>query len=397
MVRKAYSWEDCETFARQMLASGPVAAQENFIGEGVGVELLLKDGEPLLAFQHVRVHEPLHGGGSSYRKSVPVSPHLLEATLKILRPLRYTGVAMGEFKVNPQTGDWIFIEINGRFWGSLPLAVAAGADFPLALFQMLVEGRTQFPQAYRLNLHCRNWSLDLGWQRANLTADRSDPTLATRPLARVARDAVLNTLLLRERSDLFTRDDPMPGVAELGSIFAKGGRGVSGLVWRRYLQSPPARRALARRARQEFLRAKSVLFVCKGNICRSPFAENYACQCLPQEVTLLSSGYYPQEGRTTPENGVAAAAEWGVDLAPHRSRVLSEERIRAADILFVFDLENYRRLRQDYPFARPRIHFLGALAPDGPLFIADPWGQEETVFRTVYGQIAHALQSARRT
>ena len=45
-----------------------------------------------------------------------------------LKELNYSGVAMIEYKLNPETGDWVFIEINARFWGSLPLAVAAGAD-----------------------------------------------------------------------------------------------------------------------------------------------------------------------------------------------------------------------------------------------------------------------------
>jgi hypothetical protein len=42
---------------------------------------------------------------------------------RILEALKWHGVAMVEFKVNPQTNEWVFIEVNGRFWGSLPLAV----------------------------------------------------------------------------------------------------------------------------------------------------------------------------------------------------------------------------------------------------------------------------------
>ena len=217
-VRKAYSSEEVDRLLPAMLQGGPVVAQENFIGQGIGVELLLNGGEPLLAFQHVRVHEPLHGGPSSYRKGVAVTPSLLEAALKILRPLRYTGVAMAEFKVNTTTGDWVFLEINARFWGSLPLAIASGVDFPLALFQMLVEGRTSFPQRYGRGIHCRNLLRDLDWQRANLLADHRDPTLATRPLYKVLGDVCWNTLTLRERLDTFTLDDPRPALSELRQL-----------------------------------------------------------------------------------------------------------------------------------------------------------------------------------
>lgn len=217
-VRKAHSEGEFRRLLPQYLAHGPVAVQQNFIGCGTGVELLLDNGEPLLAFQHVREHEPLDGGQSAYRRSVAVEPHLLDAALRILRPLHYTGVAMVEFKVNPRTGDWIFVEVNARFWGSLPLSVAAGADFPLALFRFLTEGQREFPAGYRTGLYCRNLPLDLDWQIANLRADRRDPTLATKPLGAVARETLVNLLTLRERWDSLVIDDPAPGLAELRGL-----------------------------------------------------------------------------------------------------------------------------------------------------------------------------------
>ena len=107
-----------------------LGAQEYFRGRGVGVELLAYEGELLCVFQHERVHEPLEGGGSSYRRSVTPTPNLVNAATRLLRAIQYTGVAMVEFKVDFDSKRWVLMEINGRFWGSLPLAVAAGSDFP---------------------------------------------------------------------------------------------------------------------------------------------------------------------------------------------------------------------------------------------------------------------------
>jgi predicted ATP-grasp superfamily ATP-dependent carboligase/thymidylate kinase len=228
VVNKAYSWEDFDRYVDEMQVNGPVIVQENALGVGVGVELLLNAGKPLMAFQHVRVHEPLHGGASSYRKSVPLSPDLLDAARKLLQAVDYTGVAMVEFKVNAQTGEWVLIEVNARFWGSLPLAMACGADFPLALFQLLVEGRTDFPNSYRVGLYCRNLTWDLGWQWHNLHADRSDPMLATLPLPTILAETTRNLLTMRERSDAFTVDDPGPGIAEARDVVAD--------VWKRVLR-----------------------------------------------------------------------------------------------------------------------------------------------------------------
>ena len=149
VVRKVRRLEDIEGIAGPMLARGPLLVQQNFVGSGVGVEVLCKDGEILAAFQHERVHEAPEGGGGAYRKSVPLSAELLKATRRLMNELRYTGVAMAEFKVNPRTGGWVLIEINGRFWGSLPLTIAAGADFPRYLYELMVHGRTGFPREYR--------------------------------------------------------------------------------------------------------------------------------------------------------------------------------------------------------------------------------------------------------
>jgi predicted ATP-grasp superfamily ATP-dependent carboligase len=237
-VQKAYGEADLRHLLAEMLAGGPVAVQENFIGHGAGVELLLHAGEALLAFQHIRVHEPLEGGQSSYRKSAALSPDLLEAALRLLRPVKYSGVAMVEFKVNPATADWVFIEVNARFWGSLPLSIAAGADFPLALFQFLVEGRSDFRRPYRQGITCRNLSLDLEWQLANFRADHGDPTLLTRSLGRVLADACLDVVTLRGHSDTWALDDPGPGVAEVLQL----GRRAWGRLARAF-RRPPARQA----------------------------------------------------------------------------------------------------------------------------------------------------------
>jgi predicted ATP-grasp superfamily ATP-dependent carboligase len=195
----------------------PAVAEDHFSGDGMGVSLLASDGEILVAFQHRREHEPLLGGGSTYRSSVPLDRGLLDACSRLVAELRYTGVGMVEFKVDDETGHSVLIEMNGRFWGSLPLALAAGVDFPYYLYELLVEGQREFPTDYPAGVYCRNLSLDLSWTLDNLRANRDDPILMTRPLRRVARDT-LRLLTLREHNDTLTLDDPLPGVAEIWQL-----------------------------------------------------------------------------------------------------------------------------------------------------------------------------------
>jgi predicted ATP-grasp superfamily ATP-dependent carboligase len=219
-VRTVTADDELRPVLEALLRHGPVQVQEYARGAGVGVELLADRGEVLVAFQHLRVHEPLAGGGSSYRKSVALDPELLGAARALVRALRYTGVAMVEFKVDRRTGRWVLIEINGRFWGSLPLAIAAGADFPRYLYQLLVEGRRDFPSVYRVGLYGRNWLKDAAWLRANFAASQSDRYNSTVRAWRIAAE-LTSVLALRERSDTFVLDDPVPGLAEVAAVLRR--------------------------------------------------------------------------------------------------------------------------------------------------------------------------------
>jgi protein-tyrosine-phosphatase/predicted ATP-grasp superfamily ATP-dependent carboligase len=393
-VRRADTWEAADLLLEGMLADGPVALQEFCRGVGMGVELLLSEGAPLLAFQHVRLHEPLHGGGSSYRRGVPVSPDLFDAALKLLQALRYTGVAMVEFKRDPVTGRWVLLEVNARFWGSLPLALASGADFPLALFQLLVEGRTEFKDGCRFGLCARNLRADASWHLTNFRADRSDPTLNSRPWPGVVRETCESLLTGRERSDTFTLDDPTPGFAEAGQVVR--GLARQGRLLASRAQAPVRirrRRRLQAAARTELRRAGRVLFVCKGNIGRSPFAEAIAGRLLGDRREISSAGFL-QSGRHSPTDAVAAAAAWDVDLTKHRSRVVSAELVRHSDVIFVFDQLNYRHMAARFPEAKDRLHLLGALDARGRLAVPDPWGRGPEAYSAVYRRIAGALAAA---
>jgi predicted ATP-grasp superfamily ATP-dependent carboligase/protein-tyrosine-phosphatase len=394
MVRRARSWDEFDRVLADTLEEGPAVVQEFHRGQGVGVELLLQRGEPLLALQHVRLHEPLGGGGSTYRESVPVSQDLLDAATELMRAVDYTGVAMVEFKQDSETGRWVLIEVNARFWGSLPLAVAAGADFPLALFQLLVEGRTDVPSSYRTGLRARNLRHDLKWHYTNLRADRTDPAIESRPWPGVAAETLGSLATLRERSDSFTLDDPRPGVAEVAQLAREGATELRALAMLAHARASRRRRERLREAACSDLRGKQrILFVCKGNIVRSPFAAALAQRWLGDGQDVLSAGFLPA-GRTTPSAAVAAAARWDVDLASHRSDALTEELVGRSDAIFVFDHQNYSGMVSRFPGARDRVHLVGSLSGGEPLLIPDPLPRGNGAFAPAYERIAAALEAA---
>lgn len=132
----------------------PVMVQERITGPGVGVFACYQDGKAVALFSHRRIRErPPWGGVSVLAESTSVCPLAGEYATRLLDDLGWAGVAMVEFKRDTRDGVPKLMEINGRFWGSLQLAIDAGVDFP----RLLVEGangRTS-PPSYRLGVRTR--------------------------------------------------------------------------------------------------------------------------------------------------------------------------------------------------------------------------------------------------
>lgn len=203
-----------------------VLLQEYGSGDAYGVELLLMEGRPLAAFQHRRIHEvPLTGGASSLRESVPLSAALYRHSVRLLAAMGWTGLAMVEFKVG-EDGPRL-MEINGRIWGSLPLAVKSGVDFPARLAELyLGEGpRTNGRPAidYRVGVRSRNLELEVVWIGSTLRGNRRYPFLPVPP-RRAGFGAAARLLWPRDGFDILSGDDPRPGLAELRKIATKVSR-----------------------------------------------------------------------------------------------------------------------------------------------------------------------------
>jgi len=137
-VNYANSIAEVRSFIKRnvYLREHPFLIQERIIGPGMGYFVLLVAGEPIAEFSHRRIREkPPSGGVSVYSESIPVRPDMREYALRLLRALNWSGVAMVEFKLDQRTNTPTLMEINGRFWGSLQLAIDSGIDFP----ELLVE------------------------------------------------------------------------------------------------------------------------------------------------------------------------------------------------------------------------------------------------------------------
>lgn len=84
---------------------------------------------------------------------------------------------------------------------------------------------------------------------------------------------------------------------------------------------------------------KSILFVCTGNICRSPMAEAILKKMVPMEadIRVFSAGSHAREGNLATENSILVSRDAGIDLSSHRARKLTTDMAREADMILAME------------------------------------------------------------
>ena len=161
-VKYAHTLKELEQlYTTEIALEYPSMIQEKIVGSGTGLFTLFKDGRHYALFSHKRLREkPPSGGVSVVCESVPLDEEMVEASRKLLSAVGWDGVAMVEFKRDERDGQAKLMEINGRFWGSLQLAIAAGVDFPVLFLQQLTqrEEKDPSPGNYRIGLKMK-WFL----------------------------------------------------------------------------------------------------------------------------------------------------------------------------------------------------------------------------------------------
>jgi predicted ATP-grasp superfamily ATP-dependent carboligase len=158
-VRHAADWNELNLHLDQLPpVAYPLLLQQRIVGPGVGIFLLVWEGEIIASFAHRRLREkPPAGGVSVYRESITADPQLVKRSAALLERFGWQGVAMVEYKVEAESETPYLMEINGRFWGSLQLATDAGVDFPGLLLQCATGETPQPVHSYRSGIRSRWW------------------------------------------------------------------------------------------------------------------------------------------------------------------------------------------------------------------------------------------------
>jgi len=142
-----------EAYASLQKYNKAILMQEYINGIGVGFSTVYDiSHNSIIEIQHQRLREyPATGGPSTFCKSVNFQKVKNHAR-KLLDSLQWVGPAMVEFKYEPTTGKTVLMEVNPRYWGSLPLARKAGINIPLAHYQSSVLMKTNYNTNYKENI-----------------------------------------------------------------------------------------------------------------------------------------------------------------------------------------------------------------------------------------------------
>ncbi len=184
----------------------------------------------------------------------------------------------------------------------------------------------------------------------------------------------------------------------MGAV-AAGSRAISPSPFLSRLRSAPDRLLHPQRRRRALaaLRRRpapaAVLVICHGNICRSPFAAALlAGRLAPAGVRVGSAGFIGPN-RACPPEAVTAAARRGVDLAAHRSQLLTASAARSADLIVVMDPAQGRAIRDRFGRLLRDILVLGDLdpAPLATRTIQDPLDQCLAVFEQSYARVERCV------
>jgi protein-tyrosine phosphatase len=142
----------------------------------------------------------------------------------------------------------------------------------------------------------------------------------------------------------------------------------------------------------------SILFVCLGNICRSPLAEGAFRAVLAErgrDMVLDSAATGAWNlGEAPDPRSIAIAARHGIDISGQRARKVRPEDFARFDLILGMDRQNVRDLKALAPAgAHGRIHLLAEFAQGTTRDVPDPYYDGPEAFASVYRMIREASEA----
>lgn len=321
-------------------------------------------------------------------RSVACEDSVMAAARRLLGYLQWEGVARLAFSVDHE-GCAEFYGMRTGWEQASALAIQAGVDFPAAAYQMTRGERVCSDGIYKHPLFSRKPIEDLEWLRDA----GGDVARARRPrLLRETVTAVWRILMGQEIWEGLRVSDPVPGMRLAGQVVRRGWESAV----RRLLAPFRLKAMMALHTRNmSSLDPRSargrIMFVCHGNICRSPLAE-YLGKLLLPAWSIHSTGLHATPGDRSPARIRKIGRSFGVDLDPHQSTLIDQQAVDGAELILIMDALNYRDFARRFPGALDKLLFLGMFGKRPALSIPDPVDMDPLAAMASADQLARAMQ-----
>lgn len=139
---------------------------------------------------------------------------------------------------------------------------------------------------------------------------------------------------------------------------------------------------------------RSILYVCTGNVFRSPVAEQMRRRLLgDSNVKVESAGILEYKGGPLPRKITRLAKSYGVDLSLHKPRQMSAEMVDAADLILVFDRKQVGEVVKMFPKARGKTQTIKTYAVwSDDKDMEDLWGKPAEAFERTLKEISEFIE-----
>ncbi len=147
----------------------------------------------------------------------------------------------------------------------------------------------------------------------------------------------------------------------------------------------------------------ALLFICKGNICRSAYGHYYCVKMLStnknsQHIDVTSAGLFAKD-KASPQIAISVAEERGVNMAQHIPAQVDEKTVQNADMVFVVEPKQKEELERKYPECKEKIYLLAFFENNWKqkysgwhrYHIEDPYGQERVQFAQCFERIERCV------